>query len=143
MEGFAQDLFLGLKEIDAYKRHYSTKNRSINALYVDACRLAAHPKIVLRLAELRNCVTAKNKATIEERYEILSEIARKDIERPISAGQKVAAIKEINLMDNLYSQTVNYNDIKVLIVREAQGLKSSPPEIESNGTVPPDGEPND
>ena len=39
---------------------------------------------------------------LDERKEVLKEIALHAIEKPVTAGQKIAAIKEINLMEHVY-----------------------------------------
>ena len=62
-EKFAQLLFEGNTQIDAFKQAYDSSNYgSDNALYVKASEVANNVKIQLRLEELRNPVQARLKA---------------------------------------------------------------------------------
>ena len=60
-----------------------------------------------RLERLRNGVQPSSNLAIsclppDERKQVLKEIALHVIETPVTAGQKIAAIKEINLMEHIY-----------------------------------------
>ncbi|KKM79917.1 hypothetical protein LCGC14_1345180 [marine sediment metagenome] len=104
-EGFTLDLFQGLSETAAYKNNYSIESMSKGAIYVEACRLAANPKVSLRLDKLRQPQANSTKMLVAEREERLSEIGREDI---ISAkgtplrGPNITAIRELNQMDGVY-----------------------------------------
>ncbi|KKK68704.1 hypothetical protein LCGC14_2941370 [marine sediment metagenome] len=108
-EAFALYLFQDTPEIDAYREAgYSVAGRSIDAVYVDACRLAANPKIVLRLQELRQPAVNSTKMLVIEREERLSDIAREDITSAKGTPLRVpniSAIQELNKMDKLYSDS--------------------------------------
>ncbi len=53
----------------------------------------------------------------DERKRVLADIARGPTEMPVTAGQRIAAIKELNLMEHIYDTQISYNEIKILIVR--------------------------
>ena len=120
-EKFAQLLFQGVTQYDAYMQTYSpTDNRNIAD--VAAHRVASSSKIRLRLAELSAKAESETVATVIERKERLSEFIREDIVSKtgnLIRISNIASIQELNKMDKLYSEGGNtYNDIKVLIVRE-------------------------
>ena len=53
----------------------------------------------------------KEKLSKHERLVILSEIAKHQIESAVSAGHKIAAIREANLMEGVYQEALSgYND---------------------------------
>jgi len=53
----------------------------------------------------------REKLSKHERLVILSEIAKHQIEAAVSAGHKIAAIKEANLMEGVYQEALpNYQD---------------------------------
>jgi len=46
----------------------------------------------------------------DERKQVLKEIALHAIQKPVSAGHKIAAIRELNLMEQIYQIPPNFND---------------------------------
>ena len=60
-----------MSQADAYREAYSPKKMSINALYVQASKIADKPKIYLRISELRKPVAAKVMITLESHLEDL------------------------------------------------------------------------
>ena len=52
-EKFAVSLADGFSQADAYRQSYQTENMQNATTYVEASRLAAHPKVALRLEQLR------------------------------------------------------------------------------------------
>ena len=105
-EGFTLDLFKGLSETDAYKNHYSTENSSIEAIYVNACRLSKNAKVLLRLAELRTPLANAVIATVDERKELLTKFAKEDNftdKGNLARAGNVQAIAEHNKMDGSYA----------------------------------------
>ena len=73
-EGFSQDVASGKFDFDwlSYKANYSTKGWSMNAIYVETCKLLQHPKIILRIAELRKEAIARNQVTVDQVLEQLA-----------------------------------------------------------------------
>src|SRR3989304_3973892 len=64
------------------------------------------PSIISRLTALRERVGLSEERTIaslQERKEILSKIIRTRPDGPVSAGHIIAAAKEVNLMERVYS----------------------------------------
>ena len=46
----------------------------------------------------------------KERLLLLAEIAKHDIQKPVTAGHKIAAIHEQNLMEHIYDEKPQYQD---------------------------------
>jgi phage terminase small subunit len=61
-EGFAQRVVKGERPVDAYKAEYSPKGKAAG-IAVEASRLLKHPKVALRMVELRAPVVAAVKET--------------------------------------------------------------------------------
>ena len=105
-ERFAQLLFQGHTQYDAYMQTYSPTNNR-NVADVNAHRVATSAKIKLRLAELRNCVTTQNVATVTERKERLTTFIREDIVSKAGRPTRItniASIQELNKMDHVYEE---------------------------------------
>ena len=101
-EKFAKCIALeGMTYIDAYKSAYSANNMSDNAIYVEASKLKALPKISLRIKELAKEVDAPKIMSASKRKEKLTELAA-------SKNPNVAmkAIDLLNKMDGEYVQKV-------------------------------------
>lgn len=65
-ERFAQGLFAGKSQREAYRQAFNTKKMSDNAVDVEASNLANSPKITLRLDELTNELKERNMITVEK-----------------------------------------------------------------------------
>ncbi len=50
MKGFARSIGQGMNQADAYRANYDVSNMSAAAIYVEASRLANHPKVSLMIA---------------------------------------------------------------------------------------------
>lgn len=72
-EKFVQGLFAGMSQREAYIAAYNTQKMSNNAIDVEACKLAANPKISQRLTELQDEFKERNFVTVER---TLQEYAR-------------------------------------------------------------------
>ena len=113
-EGFTLDLYKELSETEAYQNHYQTENMSIEAIYVEACRLAANPKVALRLAELRNQETKRAIATVTEREERLTTFIREDNRTDrgnLSRSGNIQATAELNRMTKVYDDRPSDNPL--------------------------------
>lgn len=64
---------------DAYRRAYSCKGKSDNAIWVEASRLANNPKVTLRISELSSEMRRRSDITKDEAVGILADIARANI----------------------------------------------------------------
>jgi len=76
----------------------------------------------------------------DERKQVLKEIALHAIDKPVTAGQKIAAIRELNLMEGSYAPERHQHIVfEVRLVdrvdEETEGLLE-----EATGDVPPDSE---
>jgi len=63
---------------------------------------------------------------LDKRKDLLAEIAKHAIEKPVTAGHKIAAIKELNLMEHVYEAAPNVDNrqINIYVDTEAKGLLS-------------------
>ena len=94
-ENFAQAVAGGMNQSDAYRSAYNAgkmKPESINQL---ACKLAADINVSSRVKELQTELANKSLWTRQDSVAELADIAR-GVES--KAAEKVAAIKELNLM---------------------------------------------
>ena len=105
MEGFTLDIYKGLSQAQAYINNYSTTNFATkDSIYVEASRLVAHPKVVARLAELREPAANSVKMLVHEREERLSELARENNVSDkgyLMRGPNISAIQELNKMEGI------------------------------------------
>lgn len=103
-EKFCQSIVNGKTQYDAYKAAYSTQKYKDNAIYVNASRLLENTKIQLRISELKKELEKKFLWTREQSVKVLSGIAlsTKSITKN---SDKVAAIRELNLMHGFNSNT--------------------------------------
>jgi phage terminase small subunit len=92
-EKFCQCIADGMTQADAYRASYKVGNLSPANLYAEASKLAKHPKVAPRLAELQGALQEKALWTREDSVQALSEIARDG--RPV---ERVADVKELNSM---------------------------------------------
>lgn len=72
-ERYAQGLFAGLSQREAYKQAYDCENMMDKTIDEDACRLAADSKVIARIDELNNELKLRNMVTVER---ILAEYAK-------------------------------------------------------------------
>jgi phage terminase small subunit len=72
-EKYAQGLFAGLSQREAYKQAYNCDNMSDKSIDENACRLAADIKVVSRIEELTEELKERNMITVEN---ILLELSR-------------------------------------------------------------------
>jgi phage terminase small subunit len=78
-EKYAQGLFAGLSQREAYKEAFNCSNMSDKTIDEEACKLANSPKITTRLLELTNELKERNMVTVEKVLEEMSHIAFDDI----------------------------------------------------------------
>ena len=72
-EKYAQGLFSGLSQREAYKQAYDVDRMSDKCIDEEACKLAASPKVSQRITELEDELKYRNMATVER---VLSEYAK-------------------------------------------------------------------
>ena len=101
---FVYNIVAGMSQHDAYiKAGYSTEGADPGAS--ELIRLPKVVKELERLYKLAEAPLISNVANLDERMAILAEIARHKIELPVSAGQKLAAVAEMNKVEGTYAPT--------------------------------------
>jgi phage terminase small subunit len=83
-EKFAQGLFTGLTQREAYKGAYDCQNMTDKSIDENACRLANDSKIISRLEELINELKERNMITVNRVLAEMSHIAFADIKDLLS-----------------------------------------------------------
>lgn len=78
--------------------------------------LATNGNIAARLHELQDTATSEKIASVVERKERLTAVARHRIETPVTAGNKVAAISELNKMEHIYEASSVVANVSVVFV---------------------------
>ena len=83
-EKFAQNLFTGMSQREAYKNSYDHQNMSDKCIDEEACKLASNPKVSQRIEELTNDLKERNMVTVEKVIAELAHIAFDDISNYLS-----------------------------------------------------------
>jgi phage terminase small subunit len=83
-EKYAQGLFKGMTQREAYKDAYNCENMTDKTIDEAACRLADDSKVIARIAELTEGLTKRNVALVEKVLNQLSKIAFADIKDMLS-----------------------------------------------------------
>jgi phage terminase small subunit len=96
-EKFAQGLFAGLLQKDAYKEAFNCEKMSDNAIDVEASKLANSPKIALRLKELQDKLCERNMITVER---VMKEYAKLSFFDPRKLFKEDGSPKEITELDD-------------------------------------------
>lgn len=101
LEAYAQNLFLGMKQRDAFLAAYpSYKGKSDNAIDTRASRVRSeHPELDDRLLELQDEAWTAKVMGISERMAELSAIARNE---DVNVKSRIMAIDTLNKMDGTY-----------------------------------------
>ncbi len=94
-ESFAQSIASGMNQSDAYRSAYNTAKMADKVIWTNASMLANHNKVLIRISELKAALVTKILWTRERSVDVLSKIAEEDIYK---GGEKVAAVRELNLM---------------------------------------------
>lgn len=115
-EKFAQGLFAGLSQREAYIAAYNTQKMSNNAIDVEACKLAANPKVALRLTELQNEFKERNMVTVER---VLQEYARLGFFNPKQLFNDDGSPKGIHELDDDTAAAIA--GLEVMEIYEGQG----------------------
>lgn len=101
-EAFAQAIADGMNQSDAYRAAYEASNTKPEVVSVKASQLMANGKVMVRVASLQTALAEKQLWTRQYSVEGLAEIAR-GLES--KAVEKIAAIKELNLMHGFNAPT--------------------------------------
>jgi phage terminase small subunit len=96
-EKYAQGLFAGLSQREAYKQAYSCENMTDKSIDEVACVLAADLKVKSRLEELENELKLRNMVTIER---VVTEYAKLGFFDPRNLFKPDGSPKEITELDD-------------------------------------------
>jgi len=101
-ELFAIEIVMnGGNATEAYEKAYDAENMSKQVIYNEASKLKRSHKVSIRIKELRMASFTKSILTIEERKEVLSELA-------LLGSDK--AIDLLNKMDGVYDKKTDTDD---------------------------------
>lgn len=101
-EKFAQALADGMTQSDAYRAAYDCTKTQANSIHVNASKVAAIPKVALRVASLKSALATKALWTREKSVLGLAGIADGG---DAKAAEIIAAIKELNSMHGFNAPT--------------------------------------
>ena len=126
-ETFVQGIIEGKTQAEAYRSAYNCKGKSDNAIYVNASKLAADPKIALRIQEIREQMMKPTIMSAQERLEFLTQVINgtkgekivevvdgeaKEFEVPASMKNRLSAIDIMNKMQGEYVTKIE-GEVKV------------------------------
>ena len=101
-EQFAQAIASGMNQSDAYRAAYDASKTKPEVVSVKASQLMANGKVTVRVASLQAELAEKQLWTRQDSVIELADIAR-GVES--KAAEKIAAIKELNLMHGFNAPT--------------------------------------
>jgi phage terminase small subunit len=96
-EKFAQGLFSGLSQREAYKQAYNCERWTDNAIDVAACKLSNSAKVMLRIKELQEKLCNRNMVTVER---VLQEYAKLGFFDPRKLFNDNGSPKDITELDD-------------------------------------------
>lgn len=114
-ENFCLNVFQGMSQREAYIQSYKP-NYAITTIDANASRLASNEKVLKRLSELREKAQNSKIASVIERKEILSEIARANMTNFVEVGQDGAWFNIDNT--NLNSRAIQSVQSKTILGKD-------------------------
>ncbi|TAL78725.1 MAG: terminase small subunit [Bacteroidetes bacterium] len=96
-EKYAQNLFKGMTQREAYKDAYNAEGMSDKCIDEEACILAANPKVSQRIEKLTNDLQLRNMVTIEN---VVSEYAKLGFFDPRKLFNEDGRPKDITELDD-------------------------------------------
>lgn len=121
-EKFAHCIADGMSQADAYRTAYSASKMSAGALHVEASKLLDHPKVALRVQELRGKLATKALWTREMSVQALVQAYRVAKEGNSATGM-TGAVKELNAMHG-YNEPTRHEVIAAVTTIDAKKLSS-------------------
>lgn len=109
-EKFAQGLFAGLSQREAYKQAYKCDNMGDSTIDVEASKLANDHKIAIRVDQLNGELKMRNMATVER---VLAEYARLGFFDPRQLFNPDGSPKNIQELDDDAAAAIAGLDIEV------------------------------
>lgn len=132
-EGFAQAIFLGATQADAYRACYSTENMQLATIHEAASRLAADSKVAARLQELREPASLKVLITREEMVKRFLDIAELNEKDRIPALREAARLQGFYRDDqNRDQKPLQVTQVTVILDHGSQGRT-----VQSEERLPP------
>ena len=102
-EQFVQNILQGMSQADAYRSAYPNQRMSDKTIWESASKLMANPKVVTRLAELRQELAKPSIMSAQKRLEWLTQLIQNKEE---STTDKLRAADIMNKMTGEYVQKV-------------------------------------
>lgn len=128
-EQFVKNIIEGMNQADAYRSAYPNQRMADKTVWETASKLMKNPKVVARLAELRDALAKPTIMSAQQRLEYLTGIVNGteqehikgvvdgveiEYDRPADLNAKMKAIDIMNKMTGQYVQTnVNLNVTKL------------------------------
>lgn len=101
-EAFAQAVAGGMTQAGAYRAAYDSENMLDKTIIEEASRIMADRNVTARVKAIRDAIACEALWSRLDSIQALSEIAKGEEAR---ANEKVAAIKELNLMHGFNAPT--------------------------------------
>lgn len=116
-ETFAQAYVEEGNASEAYRRAYSVKGKSANAVSVEACRLLENPKVALRIDELKAEHQERHNVTVDSLLQELEEArtTAQTSEKPQTAAMVSATMGKARIL-GLDKQVLEHKDREVTVV---------------------------
>jgi len=97
-ELYCQNYVVCLNQSTAYRLSFDAEAMNSNSVAVEACRIHNDPNITLRIKELQAEAYERNKATIDELVNTLSNMVRFDIADLYDDNSNLLSVKEMPLI---------------------------------------------
>ena len=94
-ERFAQNIVDGMTQTAAYEDAYSAEGMSKNAIYVEASKLAKHPKVALRIQQLKDEYGLFRQTRRERTAEL---VTQKLLDAALNAKNDNARVRALELL---------------------------------------------
>lgn len=108
-EKFAQNLFAGMSQRDAYKNSYDCENMTDKSIDETACKLANDLKIISRIEQLTEELKQRNMVTVER---ILTEYSKLGFYDPRNLFRDDGQPKEITELDDETAAALSGLDVQ-------------------------------
>lgn len=102
-EAFVKNIIEGMNQADAYRSAYPNQRMADKTVWETASKLMKNPKVVARLAELRDALAKPTIMNAQQRLEWLTKLIQSEEE---STTDKLRAADIMNKMQGEYVQKV-------------------------------------
>ena len=121
-EKFCQNLLSGMNQTEAYKNAYDCDNMQIETITREASVLADNHNITTRMLELRNMAATPTVLSIQEKRDILANIARSQLQDFLDENGNVKlnktsrALKEYYVKErkDKHGNTIKSSSVKII-----------------------------